>query len=266
MSRKAKTTVPKDEDTSTFEQGDTNTPQAPRKWPAIKWPAVNWPAIKSALKWPALKLSTVRWRPREWSSRKRVVVGAVAAVVLAAGVTAGVFALWPNQDPKSIAVAFARAIQGNDMAAARKVSTGSDEHYKTVEAVSQIFTAIRNYESAAVAKFGAAGRSKEMSLPDVVAETSGSQVRTEGDTATLINPKNPGDKNPMKLVKKGGKWYVDLASMPIDNQTRAMSASAATMKKALDETAAEIRAGRYKTPQEAQAALGTRMQAAVRAW
>jgi len=101
-------------------------------------------------------------------------------------------------------------------------------------------------------------------MPDVVAEAEASDVRLVGDTATMVNPKKPNDKNPMKLVKKGGKWYVDLASMPVDAQTKAMSASAPRIKKAVDETAAEIRAGKYKTPQEAQAALAMRMVAAVR--
>jgi hypothetical protein len=68
----------------------------------------------------------------------------------------------------------------------------------------------------------------------------------------------------MKLVRRNGKWYVDLSSMPVDAQTRAMSSTAPGIKKALDETAAEVRAGKYKTAQEAQAALAARMQAAIR--
>jgi hypothetical protein len=219
---------------------DAAVAQGPRKWLAQKWSSIKWP------------------------SRKRLTVIAAVTVVLAGGLTGGLFAAARLKGPKAIAVSFAKAVRDNDVAAARAASAGTEEQHKTVEAMSVVFAAIRGYESAAVAKFGDAGRSKDMSLPDVVAEAQASEVKTEGDTATLINPKKPGDKHPMKLVKKDGAWYVDLSSMPVDAQTRVMSASALRMKKALDETAAEIRAGKFKTPQEAQAALGARMQAAVR--
>jgi hypothetical protein len=222
---------------------------------SLKWlsprPVFHW----LALKWAGLKMPSRKWQ---------VVIGVVLVTALLAGVLAGLLRGGWNQGPKSRAVSFARAIQNNDMAAVRLASKGSDEQYKTVEAMSQVFAALRNYESAALAKFGEAGRSKEMSMPDVVAEAEASNVMMVGDTATMVNPKKPGDKNPMKLVKRDGKWYVDLASMPVDAQTRAMSASAPRIKKAVDETAAEIRAGKYKTPQEAQAALATRMVTAVR--
>jgi hypothetical protein len=215
---------------------------------------------RPALDWLRLKWAGFKMPSRKWQA----VIGVVLVSALLAGVLAKVIAGGWLQGPKSRAVSFARAIQENDMAAARRASTGNDEQYKTVEAMSQVFSAMRNYEAAAVAKFGEAGRSKEMSMPDVVAEAEASDVMTVGDTATMVNRKKPNDKNPMKLVKKSGKWYVDLASMPVDGQTRAMSASAPRIKKAVDETAAEIRAGKYKTPQEAQAALATRMVAAVR--
>jgi hypothetical protein len=213
-------------------------------------------AVKPSQNWLKVKWQSIRWPSRKWT------IAIVAVLVL--GVAAGVGAGWYMQTPKYKAVSFAKAVQANDMATVRAVSTGSDAQYKTVEAMSLVFSAIRDYEAAAVEKFGEAGKSKDMSLPDVVAETKGSDVKTEGDSATLINPKKPTDKHPMKLVRKDRKWYVDLSSMPVDGQTKVMSASAPRMKKALEETAAEVRAGKFKTPQEAQAALNARMQAAVR--
>ena len=217
---------------------------------------LKWLSPKPAFNWLVVKCRGLRMPSRKW----QVVTGAVLVTALAAVL----FAVPGNQGPKSRAVSFAKAIQANDIAAARAASTGSDEQYKTFEAMSQVFAALRNYEAAAIAKFGQAARSKEMSMPDVVAEVEACNVMTVGDTATMVNPKKPGDKNPMKLVKKGRKWYVDLASMPVDAQTKAMSASAPRIKKAVDETATEIRAGKYKTPQEAQAALSMRMLGAVR--
>jgi hypothetical protein len=181
----------------------------------------------------------------------------------AAGGGSGSTAKGPDlSNPKSAAVSFAKAIQSNDMAAAKAASTGTDEQYKMVEAMGQMMSGFKNYESAAVAKFGDAGKS-DQSPPDIVADTEGSDVKTEGDTATVINPKKPDDKDPMKLVKKDGKWKVDLASMPIDEQAKTMAASASKMKKALDDTAEEIKAGKYPTAQEAQKALGMKMQAAM---
>jgi hypothetical protein len=178
----------------------------------------------------------------------------------AGGAPGGSAAAPDLSNPKSTAVSFAKAVQSNDMAAAKATSTGSDEQYKMVEAMGQMMSGFKNFQSAAVAKFGDAGKSSQ-GPPDIVADAEGSEVKTEGDTATVINPKQPDDKDPMKLVKKDGKWKVDLSSMPMDEQAKMMAASASKMKKALDETAEEIKANKYKTVQEAQQALGMKMQA-----
>jgi hypothetical protein len=186
-----------------------------------------------------------------------------ATVQASAAKAAASPALAPGMsNPKTTAIAFAQAIQSNDMAAARASSVGSDEQYQMVEAMGQVMAAFKNYESTAVARFGDAARSKPL-LPDVVADTQGSEVKTEGDTATLINPKKPDDKEPMKLVKKDGTWKVDLASVPMDEQSRTMAASAPKMKKALEDTADEIKAEKYKTIEEAQQALAKKLQAAM---
>jgi hypothetical protein len=163
--------------------------------------------------------------------------------------------------PKSAAVSFAKALQSNDIATAKAASTGTDEQYKLIDAAGQMMSGFKNYESAAVAKFGDAGKfGKGEGPPDVVADTEESEPKIEGDTATMVNPKKPADPNPMKLVKKNGQWKVDLSSIPMDEQTK-MAETAPKVKKALDETAEEIKAGKYKTAQEAQAALGMKMQA-----
>jgi hypothetical protein len=164
-------------------------------------------------------------------------------------------------NPKSTAITFAKAIQSNDMAAAKAASTGTDEQYKLIDAVGQMLSGYKNYESAAVAKFGDAGKFGEgEGPPDVVADTEASEAKIDGDTATIVNPKKPDDPSPMKLVKKNGQWKVDLASVPMDEQTK-MPAAAPRIKKALDETAEEIKADKYKTIQDAKKALGMKMQA-----
>ena len=168
-----------------------------------------------------------------------------------------------GSDPKAAAVSFARAVRDNDMAAARAVSTGTEEHYRMLESISSLFAGMKNYEAAAVAKFGEAGKSAGMPVPDMVGETEASDVTAEGDSATLINPQKPNAKDPMKLTKKDGQWKVDLASMPMNEQDKQAVAAAPKMRKVLDETAAEIKAGKYKTVQEAQQAMGMKMQAAM---
>ena len=159
-------------------------------------------------------------------------------------------------NPKSTAVAFARAIQSNDMAAIRAASTGNDEQYRMIEAMSQLMYAFKNYESAAVARFGEAGKGKA-AMPDIVAEAEAAEIKIDGDTATASN--KPDAKDPMKLVKKDGQWKVDLVSIPADSKR--MADNAPGMTKALDETATDIKAGKFASPEEAHQALGIRMQA-----
>ena len=124
-----------------------------------------------------------------------------------------------------------------------------------------IFAGMKNYEAAARAKFGDAGKVGDDDKMDLVADVEKSKFPVQGDTATAVKKDKTDDKNPMKLVKKGGEWKVDLSSLPAD--MKPVAAAGTKVKKAFDDTAGEISAGKYKTADEAKAASQQRMAAAM---
>ena len=156
-------------------------------------------------------------------------------------------------NPKSTAVSFAKAVQSNDMAAAKAASTGSDEQYKMVEAMGQMMSGFKNYESAAVAKFGDAGKSG----PGHAGRGRGHRGLGSQDGRRhrhADQPQEAGRQEPDEAGEEGRQWKVDLASMPDGRADQRWRRPPRKMKKALDETAAEIKAGKYKTPQERSSA------------
>ena len=96
---------------------------------------------------------------------------------------------------------------------------------------------------------------------DIAAELEKSEAKVDGDNATIINPTKE-EKDPMKLVKKDWKWFVDLKSLPKDGMDQVVKMAPA-MAKAATEVTAEIKSGKYKDAMEAQQALGTKMIAAM---
>lgn len=164
--------------------------------------------------------------------------------------------------PKSAALAFGNALVGDDAAGLKASAFGSEAEFKTVEALGKMISAMKKLSDAASAKYGKDNiitkGSKDI---DVAAELEKSELKVEGDTATIIN-KDKEEKNPMKLVKKNGAWKVDLASLPKEG-TEQLVQMAPAMAKAATEVVAEIKADKYKTADEAQQAIGTKMVAAM---
>jgi hypothetical protein len=165
--------------------------------------------------------------------------------------------------PKGAALMFGNALMAGDGKALRAVSTGTEEEYKIVEALGSMVSSMKKLSDAAAEKFGKdnplSANTKDM---DVAGDLEKSEVKEEGDNATIIN-KEKNEKDPMKLVKKDGKWSVDLkASMPKENLGEVVKMAPA-MSKAATEITAEIKAGKFKDAMEAQQAFGTKMIAAM---
>jgi len=185
-------------------------------------------------------------------------IGLVAVMVCAMAGSASA----DQSTPKGAALAFGNALLAGDSKGLKATAVGSDGDFKVVDALGTMVSAMKKLSDAASEKFGkdnpiSAG-AKDM---DIAAELEKSEVKEEGDTATIIN-KEKDDKNPMKLVKKDGKWFVDLASLPKDGMEQVVKMAPA-MAKAATEVTAEIKKGTYKDAMEAQQALGTKMVAAM---
>ena len=163
--------------------------------------------------------------------------------------------------PKSAALAFANAVVAADGPGVRATASGTDEQFKLVDTIGTLVGSMKKLSDAATAKFGADNAiSKSTKDMDLAAEVEGSEVKVEGDNATLIDPKKKDDAHPMKLIKKEGKWLVDLNSLPKEGLDE-MVKMAPIMAKAATATVAEIKADKFKTAEEAQQGFGMKIAA-----
>ena len=160
--------------------------------------------------------------------------------------------------PKGAAKAFATAMQNGDAAAAKRASTGGDP--QMIDSLAKLSGSMKKLHDASVAKFGDQGKNLTgggggPDFSDWSKKIDDATIKEDGDTATLTL-KDGGE--PLKLKKINGEWKVDVA--PLTTEMASMgSAMVDSMSKAADETAGEINSGKYKTPQEAQQSLSTKM-------
>jgi hypothetical protein len=164
--------------------------------------------------------------------------------------------------PKKAAATFAKGIEANDKKAVRASSTGAEEDYALFEILASAVTANSDLQKAAVEKYGAE-EAKKVGQPQesLAAKVDASQEKIDGDTATLTDGANGED--PMKLKKTADGWKIDLAQIPHREQIAQAKPLVTAMAKAMTDLAGEIRAGKHKTADEAQQAMGMKMIGAL---
>lgn len=166
--------------------------------------------------------------------------------------------------PKMAAFAFVRAMEQNDMAQFRSVTIGSDDDYKLFEPLLGMVGSAKQLEHAAREKFGKAGRVIVRDSPAVELEVhvQESDVKVSNDTATLRHH-GQEDADPLHLRHTPAGWKVDLTAIPNRDQMAASAAGMARMRKALSDSAADIRAGKFATAEEAEKVVLKRMKQAA---
>jgi hypothetical protein len=165
--------------------------------------------------------------------------------------------------PKGAALSFGNALLAGDNAGLRATSLGSDNDYKILESLGTMVSAMKKLSDAAAEKFGKDNViSKSGKDMDIAAELEKSEVKVDGDSATIINKDKPDDKNPMKLKKVGSDWKVDLASLPKEGMDQ-LTKMAPAMAKVAAEVTKEIKDGKYAKAEDANTALGQKMFAAM---
>ena len=119
---------------------------------------------------------------------------------------------------------------------------------------------------ASVAKFGEQGRSimgatRGPGTPQYTAKDfDDAQIDVHGDTATVTS-KNGG--KPVTFKKEGGSWKIDLAEAIPHQQLDRVVQIMPKMTTAMNDTAGEIKEGKYATVVEARRGLGQHMAAAM---
>lgn len=193
-------------------------------------------------------------------------LSACCALVLSALVAMPALAADDPQlaSPKMAAFAFVRAMEQNDMAQFRAVTIGSEDDYKLFEPLLGMVGSAKQLEHAAREKFGKAGRVIVRDSPAVELEVhvQESDVKVTNDTATLRHH-GQEDADPLHLRHTSAGWKVDLTAIANRDQMASSADSMARMGKALSESAADIRAGKFSTAEEAEKVVLKRMKAAA---
>src|SRR5262249_11856118 len=119
----------------------------------------------------------------------------------------------------------------------------------------------KHYKDALKSKFGDAGKVMAGSeMPDFNASVADADEKIDGDKATLVSKgkKGMGD---MKLKKDSDGWKVDLSDMGA--QGAEMDKMFKPMAAAYDATTKDVQDGKFKTADEANTALGTKVMGAM---
>lgn len=192
---------------------------------------------------------------------------ALAAVGLSVvfGWAAGTAAASPELGtPKMAALSFVRAMEANDMAAFQAVTIGGEEDYKLFEPLLGMVGSAKQMERAAREKFGKAGRIVVRNSPAVELEVhiQESDVTVKGDTAVLRH-KGEENSDPLTIRQTAAGWKVDLTAIQNRQQMSAAAAGMRKMQEALSGAAEDIRAGKFKSAEDAEKAVLARMRAAA---
>ena len=162
------------------------------------------------------------------------------------------------ESPRKVAIAFAKGVETGDMAAVKATAVGTESDYTFVQAIMGLIGANKELRAAAIEKFGEDGKQiSTEDLSNISKQMEQGDEKIDGDNATIGKP---DEKDPMKLKKVDGAWKVDLASIPEKEQ---MSKAMPKMQKVMSDAAADIKAGKYKSIDEAKTAVGQQIFAVV---
>ena len=193
-----------------------------------------------------------------------VKTGLMAAAVVT-GLAGSVFAESPElATPKLGALAFVRAMEQNSLDAFASVTIGAEQDRKLFAPLIHMVGAAKDLEKAARQKFGKAGRVvvRESPAAGIEVQVQESTVSISGDSAVVRHAPDDGSE-PLTLRKTADGWKVDLTAIQRRQEMVTAAPSVQRIEKALSDTAAEIREGKFKTAEEAGKALISRMQQAA---
>jgi hypothetical protein len=167
--------------------------------------------------------------------------------------------------PRLAAKSFYGAVESGDIATVRASMLAADDaQQKLVDAFTDVIAASLQMGSAARDKFGAAGDSLGTTVipKEEAARIDKAEEKIDGDDATLSVPGRPV---PMKFRRVDNAWRLivtDFAGAKPDNiaaQTQLLQ----QLARILNQTSADISAGKFTAPEQAQAAFQDQMNAAL---
>ena len=166
--------------------------------------------------------------------------------------------------PKLAALSFVKAMEINSMNDFQSVTIGGPDEYKLFEPLVKMVGAAKDLEKAAREKWGKSGRSVVRNSPaaGMEVQVQESDVSVEGDTA-VVRRKGDEDPDPLTLRKTPVGWKVDLTAIKNKKSMTDAGPGMQKMEQVFADSAADIRAGKFHSADEAEKVIVKRMRDAA---
>ena len=160
---------------------------------------------------------------------------------------------------KGSIAALAISVSSGDGSAAKKYVVDEVNNQKLIESAARVAKESREFQKAAVAKFGAAGKNigdggsmaKNPPYLPPLDELDQSRVATNGDTATVPS-KLTRYGDPATFKREGGVWKLEIEAKSDQALKRAIWAG--NIADSLQKLVTEVNNGKFSTPKEAERA------------
>lgn len=169
--------------------------------------------------------------------------------------------------PQAAVASLQRAVAEQDAAAAVKTLYCADDADRALAAAfSELLVAAKKLDDATRAKFGTSGPAvgSQAAAGDALAALAKAQVAVKGDEATLTTPSTPSRTVRLKR-NAAGQWQIvvrDFAN-PADPDLAAQAEVLKTVAGVFNDAAAKITEGKFSGPQDAQAAIQSKLAGAL---
>jgi hypothetical protein len=164
---------------------------------------------------------------------------------------------------------YLHAIAQGNAAKARAASIGTEQDKRWIDAMTGLISGVRSYDQALTARFGQQAISTDIDLKQALSELANEPivwfqdgiVKEAENTAQIqaaVGHTRLAAVHPVYLKRELDGWKVDLAAARRDsNHSQQQVEQYLAVGKALNDAARQIRAGRYRTFDEAQQAVGS---------
>lgn len=151
--------------------------------------------------------------------------------------------------PKGVALSFAKALQSGDAAGVQAVVLNGEKNKDRIGIAVQTLSAMRQLHDAALRRFGEEGASLLAAKMDLAKDIAAAEPKVEADHAEIAIE----DGYPVVLRKIEEQWKVDMEKM-LDGVGKSP-----TLALVMEQLSQEIKAGKYKSAQEAQEAMSAKL-------
>ncbi len=197
-------------------------------------------------------------------SRRRIALILFVLLLAVAGTgtyfawKAGLFYREDYSTPKKAVTSFYVSVVRGDGSSARE-NVIEPAQVPIVDEAKSLINGVRNFRRAGIEKFGQQkGEDISGGLP-TLKDIEQASEKIDGDSAILVTKSG---KASLRLKKIGDNWKVDLLSLlPFKTDAASARKIFAEAAAAANELAAKIRAGDFRTPEEADLALKARIAA-----